>query len=186
MFSRMRMPSPALVLAFVALFAALVGGALAAKKAPKNSVVSKSIKKFAVKNSDIAPNAVTGDKVVEGSLDSPVPDSDKLGGQAASFYAPATILRTATIAANGTLDPAHSDGVSQANVSKPITGLYCIGGLSPAPRTAVATLTDGSAPATRLVISYDPGGQCAGNQISVAPNDAANNILDKSFSIFIR
>jgi hypothetical protein len=180
------MPSPALVLAFVALFAALVGGAVAAKKAPKNSVVSKSITKFAVKNSDIAPDAVTGDKVVESSLDEPVPDSNKLGGQAASFYAAATTLRTATVAANGTVDAAHSDGVSQANVTRPVIGLYCFDGLSPAPRTAVATLTDGSAPATRLEITYSPGaGQCAGKQMSVAPTDGANNILDKSFSIFI-
>lgn len=68
MFSRLTRPSPALVLAFVALFAAIVGGAYAAKKAAKNSVISKSIKTGAVKNSDIGTGAVNSLKVADESL----------------------------------------------------------------------------------------------------------------------
>ncbi|MEA2348284.1 MAG: hypothetical protein QOG62_2071, partial [Thermoleophilaceae bacterium] len=45
--------SPALVLAIIALFCSIGGVALAVKKAPKNSVVKKSIKN----------NAVTGVKI---------------------------------------------------------------------------------------------------------------------------
>jgi hypothetical protein len=63
-------PSPAMVVALIALFVALGGGAYAAVKLPKNSVSSKQIKKGAVKNSDLAANAVTGGKVKAGSLDS--------------------------------------------------------------------------------------------------------------------
>jgi hypothetical protein len=51
-------PSPAMVVALVALFVAMGGGAYAAIKLPKNSVGSKQIKK----------NAVTSAKVKNGSL----------------------------------------------------------------------------------------------------------------------
>jgi hypothetical protein len=61
-------PSPALVLAFVALFVALGGTGYAALKLPKNSVGSKQIRKGAVKTSEIANNAVTGAKVRPWSL----------------------------------------------------------------------------------------------------------------------
>ena len=65
---RMGRPSPALVLACVALFVALGGTGYAALQLPANSVGSKQIKKGAVKNSDIANNAVTGAKVRPRSL----------------------------------------------------------------------------------------------------------------------
>lgn len=51
-------PSPAMIVALVALFVAMGGGAYAAIKLPKNSVGSKQIKK----------NAVTSTKVKNGSL----------------------------------------------------------------------------------------------------------------------
>ena len=93
MFDRFSRPSPALVLAFVALFAAIAGGAYAAKTAKKNSVATKSIKANAVTNVKIAPDAVTSDKVLDDSLTGAdikestlgiVPDSSKLGGKASS------------------------------------------------------------------------------------------------------
>jgi hypothetical protein len=65
---KMGRPSPALVLACVALFVALGGTGYAALQLPKNSVGSKQIRKGAVKNSEIANNAVTGAKVRRGSL----------------------------------------------------------------------------------------------------------------------
>jgi hypothetical protein len=65
---RMGRPSPALVLAFVALFVALGGTGYAALTLPKNSVGSKQIKRGAVKTLEIANNAVTGAKVRQRSL----------------------------------------------------------------------------------------------------------------------
>lgn len=72
-------------------------------------------------------------------------NADKLGGQPASSYAPATTLRTALVAANGTVDAAHSDGVGGANVTQPVGGVYCFNGLSPAPRSVVASVAGGQA-----------------------------------------
>jgi hypothetical protein len=66
------------IVGFVALFVALGGVAWGASTAPKNSVVSKSIKngqvksadlaKKAVKAANLAPNAVSGAAVADGSL----------------------------------------------------------------------------------------------------------------------
>jgi hypothetical protein len=71
-------PSASLVVASIALFAALAGGAYAVSHAPKNSVVAKSIKNGAVKSkkikdaavteAKIADNAVTGAKIKDGSV----------------------------------------------------------------------------------------------------------------------
>jgi hypothetical protein len=56
------------VLGLVAIFLALSAGAYAVQKAPKNSVVSKSIKDGQVKSADIGDGEVTGADVDEASL----------------------------------------------------------------------------------------------------------------------
>ena len=56
------------VVSTIALFLAIGGGAYAATQLPKNSVKSKQIAPGAVKTSDIAKDAVTGDKVNEATL----------------------------------------------------------------------------------------------------------------------
>ena len=77
---KLRRPSPALVIACLALFVALGGTGYAAFKLPKNTVGTKQLKKNAVHNSDIAKNAVTGSKVKDGTLGS-------------SDFAPGTLLQ---------------------------------------------------------------------------------------------
>lgn len=56
------------VMATIAMFMALGGGAYAAFKLPKNSVGSAQIKRGAVKTTDVARNAIDGSKVEDGSL----------------------------------------------------------------------------------------------------------------------
>ena len=58
------------VLGLVAIFLALSAGAYAVQKAPKNSVVSKSIKDGQVKNGDVGTAAVTADKLAAGAVGS--------------------------------------------------------------------------------------------------------------------
>jgi len=74
-----RTPSPAMVVALLALFVALGSGAYAALKLKPNSVKSKNIAPNAVKSPDIAPDAATGADVNEATL-AKVPDADKLDG----------------------------------------------------------------------------------------------------------
>lgn len=64
---------------YVALFVALSGVAYAANAVPKNSVTSASIKKGAVKGSDVGNDALTGADISEPTL-AQVPDSGQLDG----------------------------------------------------------------------------------------------------------
>lgn len=70
MHSRTRRPSPAMIVAVIALIVSLAGTAVAAKKIvlPKNSVGSKQLKSKSVTTGKIAPNAVNGSKVANESL----------------------------------------------------------------------------------------------------------------------
>jgi hypothetical protein len=112
-------------------------------------------------------------------------NASQLGGQPASFYAPAATLRTATVGANGTVDAAHSDGVAQANVTTPTAGVYCFNGLSPAPRSVVASHAGGTADIF-VQIQYAPtGGVCAGSQFDIATLTGANNLDAEPFTVFI-
>jgi hypothetical protein len=61
-------PSPAMVVACLALAVALGGTSYAAVKLPANSVGTKQLKKNAVKRSKIAAGAVNGSKVADDSL----------------------------------------------------------------------------------------------------------------------
>lgn len=61
-------PSPALVLAFLALLVALGGVGYAAQKLPKDSVGAKQIKADAVRGAEVQDGSLTGAEVQDGSL----------------------------------------------------------------------------------------------------------------------
>ena len=63
-----RKPSPAMVVALIALFVSASGVTWAASSLPRDSVKSKQIVDGAVKNKDLAPDSVTGDDVADQSL----------------------------------------------------------------------------------------------------------------------
>jgi hypothetical protein len=199
MLSRIRrLPSPALIVASIALVLAAAGGiGYAASK-----INGQNIKKNSIPGNRLKKNTVTGKQIKESSLGK-VPKSahadnadhatnadtaanaNNLGGQPASSYAPATTLRTALVHANGTVDAAHSDGVSQANVTQPVGGVYCFNGLSPAPRSVVASVAGGQA-TVQTQVQYAPtGGVCAGSQFDVATVTDANALFPEAFTVFI-
>ena len=66
--ARTRRPSPALVVAIIALIASLTGTSFAAVKLGKNSVGSKQLKSKSVTTGKIANGAVTGAKVAANTL----------------------------------------------------------------------------------------------------------------------
>jgi hypothetical protein len=74
-----RRPSPALVVACLALFVSLSGVAWAAT-AGRNTVNSTSIRNGQVKNVDLAANAVTGSKIKNGQVASADVRDNALGG----------------------------------------------------------------------------------------------------------
>ena len=72
-------PTPALVVAFVALFAAMGGFGYAAVKVKQSSVKTKNIKNAAVTTDKIADGAVTTPKLAPDAI---APNAAKLGGVA--------------------------------------------------------------------------------------------------------
>ena len=61
-------PSPAMVVALLALFIALAGTSYAAIKLPANSVGTKTIKNGAIHRADLATNAVDSARVADHTL----------------------------------------------------------------------------------------------------------------------
>ena len=171
---RGKMPSPAMVVAIIALVFAVAGTAVASV-----ATISALTKKEKKQTRNIADNEIA--KKAPGLS---VADSARLGGLPASSYS----LRTATIAGNGTVDAAHSDGVGQGNVSRVAAGLYCISGLSPAPRSIVGSLEEGGTAIAGIHVEarIAPGsGLCNGSQADVAINDDSNSFHDRAFTIFL-
>lgn len=68
--SKRYIPSPAMLVAMVALFVALGGAAYAAVTLPRNSVRTATIKNGEVKTADIATNAITRSKVRNNAINS--------------------------------------------------------------------------------------------------------------------
>ena len=167
-------PSAPMVLSIIAVVFALAG--TGAASVATISVLSKKEKK---QTRNIAKDEIK--KAAPGLSVANAKNAASLGGQPASSYA----LRTATVAADGTVDAAHSDGVSQGNVTDPVPGIYCFNGLSPAPRSVVASHAGGTADIF-VQIQYEPtGGACAGSQFDVATLTGANALDPEPFSVFI-
>ena len=101
-----RIPSPAMLVALIALFIALGGAGYAALKVPKNSVGSKQLKKNSVTAKKIKKNAVTTPKVKNGAI-------------TAAKLAPGTVSTDANtlngFAANGLARTAVAFSNSQTN-----------------------------------------------------------------------
>ena len=174
---RQKMPSPAMVIAIIALVFAVAGTAVGS--VATISALSKKEKKQTRKIADkeIAKQAPSLSVAKAG-------DADKLGGQPASAYALANTLRTALINANGTVDASHSDGVSGGNVTSPAAGIYCFNGLSPAPRSVVASIAGGTA-GIQTQVAYNPAGLCTGSQFSVGTFNDGNTAVADAFTVFI-
>jgi hypothetical protein len=178
---REKRPSAPMVLSIIAVVFSLAG--TGAASVATISALSKKEKKQTrnIADSEIAKKA----PALSVANAANAANADKLGGQPASAYAPATTLRTALVAANGTVDAAHSDGVSSANVTQPVGGVYCFNGLSPAPRSVVASVAGGQA-TVQTQTQYAPtAGVCAGSQFDVATIDDSNGLFAEAFTVFI-
>ena len=127
---------------------------------------------------------MTGAKITTSSLGT-VPtasNADSLGGLPAASYA----IRSASVSGKGTLVPALSDGITQANVSSPTPGLTCFKGLSPAPKTVVAQLAFEATPGAEIFVQVNPTeGGCAGSQIAVATEKAGGGFQEDPFEMIV-
>jgi hypothetical protein len=160
---RIKTPSPAMVVAMVALFIALGGAGYAAVSIPRNSVGTNQLKNFAVTPLKVAPgaiktkklrdNAVTTPKIADAAVTTPkiadgavnsakVLDGSLLPADVVSgFQIPGMITAHARIQADGTLEPNQFRNIVQANIEHVVgTGVYCFGGLTSVPTSAMVSL----------------------------------------------
>ena len=203
------------VMATIAVFISLGGAGYAAIRLPRNSVGTRQIqngavtgaklKKGAVTASAIAPGAITPTAINPATLGT-VPTATNavhattadsaakatsasnaatLGGLPASTFAPADVVRSAIIE-GGTVVPAESVGISQSNVTSYETGVYCVGNLTPAPRTAVVANAFGPAEIFADVVNFSvnpEGGAC---QVYVETRNNSTTRIPGTFAILIR
>lgn len=154
---RLRRPSPALVVAVVALVVALGGTSYAAfkvgtKDIKNGAVTAKKIKNGAVTTNKLAGKAVTGDKINLGTL-GPVPsattagsatnasNANALGGVGAGSFAP---VAYAHVLSNGAVDASQSKGITQSDVALRAVSAYCFSNLPFTPKAGSVAIDYGN------------------------------------------
>jgi hypothetical protein len=146
----------------------LKAGAVTSAKIKKGAVTSSKIKASSITTTEIAKAAVTNGKLADGSVG---PEKLVPGFVAPTAEKPS---RAANISTGGVV-LAGSLGISQANVTHPSTGFYCLSGLDPAPAGGVATV-DYSESGKNVSIQFDTGQGpvCpVGTQAFVNPRETA-------------
>jgi hypothetical protein len=155
-------PSPALVIALVALFVALGGTSYAVTQIDANSVGTKQLKK----------GAVTSAKISKGTKKALKGNAGPAGPQGAQGAAgapgqqgvpgkqgePGTALAYATILSNGTVNEnSGSKGITNTNVTNPAAGIYCFVGLPTGAKSALASSSNLGATENDVIVSlaYD-------------------------------
>jgi hypothetical protein len=203
---RNRLPSPAMLVACVALLVSLGGVSYAAGVLPKDSVGTAQLKKEAVTGAKLKKNAVTGSKVKNGSLiaadfkagqlpagpQGPKGDLGPQGpkgdkgdpGPPGSSVAFAKITLTA---GGATVDAQRSKNFTAATVTRPFQGVACISGLTFTPKNILvsvdAALGTPAASTAQVALAPDNLGVCAGAQAAVTLGDDAGANLDDSFYV---
>jgi len=135
--------------------AKLKSGAVTTPKLKNNAVTGPKIKNAAVTGAKIADNAVTGAKVDESTLGT-VPSAES-----------ANPVVFAQIGTNGTVDPKLAKGLTEANVTHPGEGVYCITVPAFEPRGGQATPQFGGSNGTTANLTVGGTGFCPVPKVQV-------------------
>jgi hypothetical protein len=176
------------------------GGAAVAAGLGKNTVGSKQIKPAAVKAVDLAPGAVTSDKVVDDSLTGadvaestlgkvPTAGSADRAAQAdsadsATVAGRATNVLAALVDDDGTLVTAQSEGAVSAARLAP--GSYEVAfGRDVRDCTYVASAADPGVGVASVALVSATSRSAEPNAVFVLTRDPANTVVDKSFALAV-
>jgi hypothetical protein len=146
---RFRKPSPATLIALVALFVALGGSSYAALQLPRGSVGTKQLKNGAVTSKKVKNNSLRlGDFSASQRSRLRGPKGERgPQGPAGAAGAPGSAIAFAHVNPDGTLDAANSRNVALR--AAPVPGAYCLDvTAAQAPHNIVATLDISAPPAS--------------------------------------
>jgi hypothetical protein len=164
-------PSPAMIVAVLALGLSLAGTGMAATISVLNKQEKKQVRKISGK--------VANKKITNRASNLTVGEAQVAQNLRGFAYA--------RINGDGTIVTAQSKGIAQANVSKDGAGDYCINGLNPAPKGVSATL-DWAAPFGAQIYARVPAnlpGHCSGQQVAVTTYNSANAETDMPIYVVV-
>jgi hypothetical protein len=169
------------VMSSIAVFLVLGGAtAMAAGQLGKNSVGSKQLKTNAVTAAKIKKGAVTTAKLAGATMTA----LKGAAGPAGPAGAAGSALGFAQVSDTGIVDPTRSKGVSSANVTHPLAGLYCFSGLGFAPKVAVASPQFYEPKPVALALFMGQYVGCpTGTQVSVQETEEGNVPRSTPFTI---
>jgi hypothetical protein len=196
-------PSPATVIACIALAVALGGTSYAAVSLPRGSVGSAQLKKNAVVSSKVKnrsllaidfkrgqlPRGARGPQGLPGATGATGATGAK--GDKGDTGAAGSAAAYALVNVDGTVVAAQAKNIASANVTRDIVGTYCFSGLSFAPTNILATINGntgggaGDAQGSIFAPSDDPTsvGCPAGAQAVVYTVDNATFLADFVFYV---
>jgi hypothetical protein len=156
----------------------LANGAVVADKIADNAVTTAKIANEAVTGAKVAKNSITGANVNASTL-GVVPEATVGSPRAYAYIGPGGTIRT----------DAPSGGITNANLTKPVAGTYCVNNLPFTPKTAQVsgdTFGDNDNIIGVLVGTRDDA-QCPGSeQVAVQNFDLSSGVLsDDEFFLVI-
>lgn len=195
---RRRRPSPALIIALLALFVSLSGTGYAAI-----TITGSNVKNGSLSSVDIKNNSITSADIKNGSLqfrdfrsgELPTAGGGRGGngsqgtqGAQGAPGAAGSALGFARVAANGTLDPAASKNVQL--VSKPSPGVFCLNLTTGTATSIQMTIDNSGADPSKTQVGGTAGaaaaGACpAGADILVATSEDLMGFVDRPFYLAV-
>lgn len=116
-------PSPAMVVALVALFVALGSGAYAAVELGKNTVGTAQLKPGAVRSGDLAANAVVSSRIKNGQV---LTQDLRAGAVTREKLAATERVQWAVVKSDGTVVRSSGDLAADPAVTRASTGRYTV------------------------------------------------------------
>ena len=170
-----KLPSPAMVVALVALFVAMGGASYAAIKIPKNSVGTKQLKNNAVTTQKIKNAAVDGAKLKDGAVTlGKVNSAARIDLRGALAYAQVNAL-------NPSLIEQRTSGFTSIRGQSP--GVYC---LTLAPAVASRFFDNGGQPARAAVASVEFGNTVLGGSDTPVVMVRGASVACQDFELEVR
>ena len=196
----LRRPSPATVLAMLALLVATTGTAVAqTKHFPEfnsidiidNTLTGRDIKDRSLSPKDFkgsvrGKRGRIGTRGAKGDTGSPgSPGQPGAQGPPGPAGPPGAAVAFARINGDGTVVAAHSKAISSANVTRIGAGGYCIGGLSFTPKHVVGSLANFATGFLTAGVAPDSIGACpaGATQARVQTYDSGSLSADRPFYV---